>query len=425
MSKKRLYFCADLGTSSLKAALVDSEGCLHGFARVYYANAFSASWLDAFYRAAEQLASSLAPAALVPVSAVCISGGGPTLAPVTGDNCKAAQSPRLQQRPLYWYDPLPVSSSNTTQGKKTLSLFLPKVKAFLDSDPQNFSRTKLFFSPQEWLSWKLGSRPVTVLPHDGYIPYYWDDDQCKSFGIDQELFPPFVKMGEIIGEFRPDESIKESPASKLLTPDIPLVAGAADFIMALIGTGTLEPGMACDRTGSSEGINYCTDTVPASLSDPRGFKPQIHLRLLPHALPGLWNLGAVIPKSGTLFEEYRASAGLSKKPYNELVKEIFADNSHPGKTVLETIGRSFVRALNDLENSGCAIHKLILSGGQSADPVWNQYKADICGKMLYVPEIIHAELAGNAILCEAAFSGKSIRQTAAEMIRVKEKYIPV
>jgi len=41
-----------------------------------------------------------------------------------------------------------------------------------------------------------------------------------------------------------------------------------------------------------------------------------------------------------------------------------------------------------------------------------------------VPEIIHAELAGNAVFCEAAFSGKSIIEKAPEMIRLRETFTP-
>ena len=423
----RLYFCADLGTSSLKAALIDNTGRLHGFARVPFNNECADTWLSAFLEAAEKLASKkiIPPdkgTVMEPVSAIVISGSGPTLVPVKGSDPVSSES----LRPVYWYDPVPLAADSSYNSS---SFFLPKLKAFIETQPEIFAGVQYFFSPEEWLSWKLGARPVTVLPHNAYIPYYWDDEVCGRFGIKRDVFPPFVVMGSTIGELNYASLTKESSVlakknstlAKLLPPGIPIIAGASDFIMAIIGTGTLDTGTICDRTGSSEGINLCVSSPPEhSLADRKSGE----LRILPHALPGLWNLGVVIRKSGKLFDEFRIENGLESKSYNELVREILGDISHKGRPVLESIGSSFVKALNTVENLGYSVTELVLSGGQCADPLWNQYKADLSERILKVPEIIHAELAGNAVLCEAAFSGKSIRETATAMIRIKETYRP-
>ncbi|MCL1929345.1 MAG: FGGY-family carbohydrate kinase [Treponema sp.] len=407
--EKRLYLCADLGTSSLKAALIDSVGSLHGFARVYYAcQESAASWFDAFLSAVDKLGTS--STALVPVSAIVISGNGPTLVPVTGDNPVTSES----LRPMYWHDPVPATKDESPLSEEISSLFLFKVKAYIQGNEKNLSGIQYLFSPQEWLSWKLGARPVTVIPHQGYVPYYWDDEQCKKLSINQEWFPPFVKMGDTIGELRSNMMCGHT---SLLKPGTPIVAGAADFIMALIGTGTLKPGMACDRTGSSEGINLCVESVPGLLQET--------VRVLPHAVPELWNLGAIIPRSGSLFEEYRSDGNQEEKTHSELVQEILANQSHSGRIVLETMAHNFINALSAIEKIVFPIKELTLSGGQCADYLWNQYKAHISGRILKVPEIIHAELAGNAVLCEAAFSGESIQETAEKMIRIKKVFSPV
>ncbi|MCL1815043.1 MAG: FGGY-family carbohydrate kinase [Treponema sp.] len=406
---KRFFFCADLGTSSLKAALIDNSGVLHGFARVPYKNKEAISWLDAFFLAAEQLAAAPSSASLVPITALIISGNGPTLVPVKGKDPETSES----LRPLYWYDPVPVPETDALSGEGISSFFLPRIRAALEFGPEKLEGVTSFFSPQEWLSWKLGSRPVTVLPHEGYIPYYWNDDQCRRLKAAMEWFPPFVIMGTVTGELTFIKNAARPPLG-LLSPGIPIIAGAVDFIMALIGTGTLEPGKACDRTGSSEGVNLCVSSPPVV--------PSKELRVLPHAIPGLWNLGAVIPKSGILFEQYRTASGQEEKPHSELVKEILSRSSHPGRLVLETIGRSFVKALDDLEGTGNTIREIVLSGSQCATPLWNQHKAAISGRILKIPAIIHAELAGNAALCETVFSGKNIQETSSAMIRIKETY---
>jgi xylulokinase len=414
--KNNLYFCADIGTSSLKAALIDSTGLMHGFARVPYAKTKTAdSWLVAFCVAVDQLATAkTCDTELFPVAAIVISGNGPTLVPQAS----------VCLPPLYWYDP-------SSRLPDCPSLFLPKVKTFMDTCPSDFAKVSLFFSPQEWLMWKLGAKQVTVIPHDGYISYYWDKTQCTAYNISDSLFPPFVTMGEVIGEFNYADNVPFTErAASLLAPRTPIIAGASDFIMSLIGTGTLEPGMVCNRTGSSEGVNLCLSKEDAEQIHAAGIDG---LRLLPHAIQGLWNLGAVIPKSGSLFDEYLLKSGQIEKDYNDLAADILTNPTHSGKPILEEMGRNFVNALEELEracqctqtqNTHSYIKELVLSGGQCACPQWNQYKADISGRTLKVPEIIHAELAGNAVLAAAAIEGGSIREKAAMMIRIKEEYLP-
>jgi xylulokinase len=404
-----LLFCADIGTSSLKAALINTSGVLYRRVRVPYtpggeprSPGHTASWLEAFFAAAEQLAGG---ASVPPASAVVISGSGPTLVPVTKTGGAL--------RPLYWYD-----AGLETRGR---SFFLPKVRAFMERDPGGFARTERFFSPQEWLLWKLGARPVTALPHRGYEDYYWNEEECRSLGIGRDLFSPFVNMGERIGTLDYGEASSPEKAAALLPPGIPLVAGAADFIMAVVGTGVSRSGMACDRTGSSEGINLCvTGEELGRIPPEKGRK----LRILPHAFEGLWNLGAVIEKSGRLMDEYRFAAGRTGISYSALVAEIFRTPGHPGMKVLEKMGGKFLAALDDVEAAGFRPGELILSGGQCGDPLWNQYKADISGRILKVPEITDAELAGNAVLGAVALEGGEIRERALSMIRIRRVYYP-
>ncbi|MDR2313898.1 MAG: sugar kinase [Spirochaetaceae bacterium] len=416
----QLLFCADLGTSALKAALIDTAGVLHGYCRSPYENEESPLvWLSAL-AAALQALDCQCPGARA--SAVIVSGNGPTLAPVTAEG--------ESLRPLYWYDPV--------EALKGPSFFLPHIGAFKKYDPRGFERTRFFFSPQAWISWQLGAQMVTVLPHRGYEPFYWDGRQCESLGIDSKLFPPFVTMGRIIGTMgngwrdKTELYAAESPGQRLLPPGIPIIAGASDFIMALIGTGSLEPGMVCNRTGSSEGINVCVAEKPAELPKELRGSPgaQEDLRILPHAIEGLWNLGVVIKKSGKLLEDFR-SAGYKEISYGPLVAKILTDPFHPGRAALNAIGSSFLEALGELEKLGVPVKELTISGSQSRSSLWNQYKADLSGRVFKVPEIPDAELGGDAVLGALALEapqgapdGAAIRKKTAAMIRIRETYYP-
>jgi sugar (pentulose or hexulose) kinase len=246
-------------------------------------------------------------------------------------------------------------------------------------------------------------------------------------------------MGSLIGR------VSAGAAGRFgLSPGIPLIAGGPDFITALIGVGVLEPGMVCDRAGSSEGINLC---AAAPVSAPG-------LRVLPHAAEGFWNIGALIPSSGSLFEWFRTLSGQETRPYGDLLREItalppgggwlFPEEASPekfpglffsprglgdrprfGRAVLEAMGFRVREALELLGRRGFPVAEMRLSGGQGKNPRWNQLKADITGRTLLAPEIPDGELAGDAMLGMTALGeAGSVREAAGRMLRIKARYEP-
>ncbi|MDR3342572.1 MAG: FGGY-family carbohydrate kinase [Treponema sp.] len=458
MTDSGRILCVDIGTSSLKAALIDFDGREHAFVRVAYpAKAYihgilpATAWEDALSRALDRLFSrEQGPIPGSVADGVCISGNGPTLVPVTSDG---ETTP-----PLHWYDGRVVPLGS---GPGPASLFLPHAAWFREHERELYEKTGQLFSAQEWLSFRLGADPVTVLP-TAYEPYYWDAAQCSAAGLDIRKFPPFVPLGSIIGRVSAAAARRFSRGGGL-SPGIPIIAGGPDFIMALIGTGALRPGIVCDRAGSSEGINVCS-AFPIRTGE---------LRILPHAEAGLWNISGIIPASGRLFEWYRTLTGQAERGYEDLLEEITgtdSDSSCPagatlffpdggvlgnrqspsilfpaglpgraglGRAVLEAMGFMVRATLETLTRHGFPVTEMRLSGGQSKSPRWNQLKADITGCTLLVPEIHDGELAGDAVLGALALGalagtptgpglseGSGLTEAAGAMIRIKERYTP-
>ncbi|MDR2094549.1 MAG: FGGY-family carbohydrate kinase [Treponema sp.] len=446
----RYVLTADIGTSSLKAALIGLDGRLFAFAREAYPRAGTGkgadtveagpevlpapAWEAAFARS---LASLGRAAGKIAPCAVCISGNGPTLVPVTG---RGESLP-----PLYWYDPRVYTPEHTGLS----SYFLPRPAWFKRNRPAEYERVRFFLSSHEWLSWRLGAEPFTALPHAAYAPIYWDDAQLAAFDLDAEKFPRFVPMGAVAGRVSGEAALRLG-----LSAGTPIAAGAGDFIAALIGTGTLEPGLACDRAGSSEGINVCA----VSPAEGRG------LRVLPHALTGFWNTGLVIPASGMLFDWYRGLTG-REEDYAPLLERLLAapagerrgpgcfpvfmpgitgagtagglsasafvspralpDKDELGRAVLETIGFQVRRGLHELGRYGFPVGELRCSGGQCKNTLWNRRKAGLCACSLLVPEIADAELAGDTVLAALALGeAADIREGAGRIVRIKDRYDP-
>jgi xylulokinase len=453
MSSLRTILCADIGTSSLKAALIDTDGHSHGFSREPYAAAGSTGSVtaDLWERAlARALGVLLSQAEVCKPDAICISGNGPTLVPLT-ENGETLAS-------LHWYQgPLGNTAPQKEGAPAIRSFFLPHALRFLREHPGDYEKTRYLFSAQEWLSWRLGADAVTALPAS-YEPYYWDAAQCGMLGLDMEKFPPFVDLGTVIGRLSPEAVRRLSGLAggfpeERLTVGIPIKAGGSDFIMALIGTGTVEPGMVCDRAGTSEGINYCAGnfvTNSAGSSVASGVSPA-ELRVLPHVNPGYRNISVIIPSSGRLFERYRTLSGQEQRPYEDtlaelipegrslLVRELpreagscgvgvvrgYSDTAELGQAVLMVMGFEVRAAMDTLGRHGFPVSEMRLSGGQSKSRRWNQLKADLTGSALLIPEQRDGELAGDAVLGAIALGeAADLREGIGRIVHIQERYIP-
>ncbi|GHV75818.1 sugar kinase [Spirochaetia bacterium] len=434
----RIILCADIGTSSLKAAFIDTDGHPHGFTREAYGPGpvRAADWERALALALGVLFSQ---ARHCTPDAICISGNGPTLVPLTHEGETLA--------PLHWYQgPLGSTAPQKDGSPGVRSFFLPHVQRFIRECPGDYEKTRYLFSAQEWLSWRLGADPVTALPAS-YEPYYWDDAQCESLGLDRLKFPPFVGLGTVIGRLSPDAVRRLSSLAGGLPEErfpvgIPIIAGGADFIMALIGTGAVEPGMVCDRAGTSEGINLCAEANVPRLPG--------ELRVLPHVSPGLRNVSVIIPSSGRLFEWYRTLTGQEQRLYDDTLAELipegvlrpdllFFPENNPiligrpglfnrvelGQAVLLSLGFTVRTAIDTLDRNGFPVAELRLSGGQGKSRRWNQLKADLTGLPLLAPELRDGELGGDAVLGAVALGeAADLKEGIARVVHIQERYIP-
>lgn len=425
-----LILSVDIGTSSLKAALIDREGRPEAFARIPYAPRGAVLCSD-WERAFSLALGELEPLRGAAPEGICVSGNGPTLVPVVSGEALP---------PLHWYDgrslPAPPGAS---------SLFLPRAAWLKEKAPEQYQKAEAFFSPFEWLSRRLGAEAVTVLPSADYGPFYWNEEELRLFGLDGRKFLPFAKMGSLIGRVSAEGAGRFSG----LRQGTPIVAGGPDFITAITGLNALKPGAVCDRAGTSEGINVCVSGPPAKAPG---------MRVLPHAAEGLWNVGAVIPWSGRLFEWYRTLTGQTGKSYGDLLAELipspeearpsaagffFRQEPSPAGTALRigspdlperiTLGRAVLEAMafmvrreaERLRALGLRVEEMGVSGGQGRNRRWNSLKAALTGITLLVPEIPDGELAGDAVLAAWALGEyRSMEEAASRMIRIKETFAP-
>ena len=417
----------------MKGGLISDEGYLFSYHKVRFPHKvlagqgdFSARlWMEGLSEIIEAVGSGR-------ISAVAISGTGPTMVPVGAGG--AVSGPVL-----LWH-------LNQSAGMdKTSSYYLPKIKWLQENDPASYEKAELFLSCPEFLMYQLSGEPVMVSPHRDFLPYIWDDASFERLGLEGRKFPPIVNMGTVAGKVSSDPLLKTA-----LPPGVPIVACGSDFMASLIGTGAVYPGRICDRAGTSEGLNYCCGH---SINDP-------HLRELPHAVEGLFNVSAILSSTGSLFEWYRQLTGQESFQYHETMEGVNGtsiEQDHPvffpnlkqggflwefsngmftgldpgqgkfelGRAVMEAIGFAVRRGLEIFESHDLPVRELRISGGQGKSRVWNQMKADITGKAILIPEVEDAELLGDACLASVALGRfPDIAAASDSMVQIKHEILP-
>ena len=428
----RQILAVDIGTTSVKAACVSSGGAIisRSIHRVGVPGA--ERWREACALAAGEAVSAADSYGAGPPEAMIFSGNGPSIVAVDTAGEAVCDT-------LLWYDDRVVDKLSDCP-----SFFLPRIAWLYHNHPSCAERVRWFLSCPEYLVYLLTGSAITVRPHDAFTPYIWDDAQAARYGVDSAKLPPFVYTGELIGH------VDAGHARQWGIPEgLPVVAGAYDFLMSLVGTDTLQAGRTCDRAGTSEGINHCAENPS---SDRR-------LRSLPHFIHGLHNVAGVLSSTGRLFEWYRRISGQRGTSYEKMMNDILATPAgvepwffpslhqgadwefasgmfiglgaehgpaEMGRAVVESIGYAVREAVETIESAGFEVGELRACGGQSKNDLWNQMKADMVGKPVAIMEVPDAEIVGNAAAGFCALGVyDSVEEAAGELVRVRRRFEPV
>ena len=447
-------FCADIGTSSLKAALVDFSGRVLAFSRVqfglFYTDHAAGEWLGALRKALAGCISFVGGGAdicatagtgvsfantdasgqgtQISIDAICISGNGPTLCGVDG-------------KTLLWNASLPNSTDSIPTN--TRSIYIPRILGFAKKFPSYWQQKDCtVFSGPEYLIYLLTGASVSILPEKRFLEAYWSREAFKEAGLSAEdaedamqKLPSFVPPASIAGSLTKTAAEflcggEGECAVGLVKDGIPVVCGAPDFISALVGTNTLRAGLFCDRAGSSEGINLCTS------------KPVVGqgIRTLPSIIPGLWNASVLLPENGERFCAYKEKISrLYARPISldEMVQILLESDGSlaeldQGKYLMLQTAMMVRDGLNALrraaEESGAVPAlktEMTVTGGQAENALWNQMKANVTGYTLYTQSLVHAELTGDAVFALLALGlYKDIHSAAAAVCKREVCYEP-
>lgn len=408
--------CADIGTSSLKTALIDAEGRVLAKYRVAFPKPAQGlfegeQWLHSLTEASRFL---IPQARCTKIEGICISGNGPTLATEQGEI-------------FLWNHPVPAALADEVQHRlaqhKLFSIFLPRLLLFQRLFPQQWAEAATIFSGPEYLIWRLTGSRLTILPEKRFQAAYWSQESLGALEIEGKKLPGFVELGTTAGPLLP------AMAEKLGLPEeTPVFCGGPDFTVALIGTNTLEPGKLCDRAGSSEGINLCLAENPAQALREAGIEG---IRVLPSVVPGLFNASVLIPDSGTRFSTLKKEVA-PQMSYQEFVAALLQEPplSQAGLQLMEELAVEVREAYQKLSAvarlTGTRLPPYIsTTGGQAKNPQWLQFKSAIVGTEFSTTACADAELVGDAVLAYCGLGRfNSIQEGAKRLVRIHQTFSP-
>jgi len=408
--------CADIGTSSIKVALIGVDGIVFDSTRIHFDTKLKSNrWFFALKEATLKLFNNKA----INLCAISISGNGPSLA---NSNFSYLWNEPLSDNVLKKLN----KAAHTNNSCK--SIFIPRLLHLQETRPDIFeSDNEPIFSLPEYLVYQLTGNAYTLLPNERYKSAYWTNESLKQFGLEKLIttsikhtkLPPFQLLTESSGTLT--KKAAQQLGIKINTNQystIPVFCSGPDFIAALLGTANTIPGRICDRAGTSEGINLCTK------------EPLLHkkIRTLPSPINALWNASCMIPDSGLRFTLQKQKSH-PEMTYQEYVHYLIQHPKSEDYKFMKNIATEIKMNIDLLESAArqenIPFNKILCIGGQAKNPEWMQYKANITKRALYVPSCKDSELIGCAVVAFTALGYySSIQEAANNLLKIEKSYNP-
>ena len=329
-----MFLGLDLGTSGLKALLIDAGQRVVGSATVPLAVARPqagwveqnpAAWIGAAENALDELAADCR-AELAAVDGIGLSGqmhgatlldrGDAVLRPciLWNDTRSHAEAARLDADPRFRR----ISGNIVFPG-----FTAPKLLWVREHEPDLFARIARVLLPKDYLRLWLTGESVAEMSDAAGTSWFdtgardWSDALLEAGAMTRELVPRLVEGTEVSGSLRPDLAARWG-----MNESVVVAGGAGDNAASAIGTGTVTDGAAFVSLGTS-GVLFVADSHYRP-------NPDGAVHAFCHALPATWHRMGVILSAAAALDWFAGIAGATPA---ELVGELGERVAPPGKVV--------------------------------------------------------------------------------------------
>lgn len=414
-----MYIGIDLGTSGVKAILLDEQGTVLAsqtekltVSRPHplWSEQDPEQWWQATDRAMKGLGQQHS---LQGVKALGIAGQmhGATL---------LDKQQRVLRPAILWNDgrcaqecellEAQVKTSRQITGNLMMPGFTaPKLLWVQRHEPEIFRQVDKVLLPKDYLRLRMtgdfasdmsdaaGTMWMDVAKRD------WSDEMLAACHLSRDNMPALYEGCDITGHLLP------AVASAWNMPAVPVVAGGGDNAAGAVGVGMADAGQAMLSLGTS-GVYFAVS---------EGFlsKPESAVHSFCHALPGRWHLMSVMLSAASCLDWAARLTGLTTVPAlisvaesadnqadpiwflpylsgertphnNPQAKGVFFGLTHQhgpaelARAVLEGVGYALADGMDVVHACGVTPKSITLIGGGARSPWWRQMLADISGLQL-------------------------------------------
>jgi xylulokinase len=443
-----VYLGLDIGTSAIKALLIDEEQ--NALASAHTSQEWSSphpgwaeqdpdSWWHATLSVIEMVRRSH-PKAFAALRCVALSGHmhGATLLDAAGSPLRPA---------MLWNDTRSFAECaelehafpeiRSITGNLVMPGFTaPKLLWVRKHEPAVFESVRKVLLPKDYVAYRLSGDFTSDMSDASGTSWLDVGDRCWSpkllaaTGLSERAMPRLFEGGQAVAQVR--KSLLQEWG---IDHPVTLAAGAGDNAAAAVGMGVVRSGQALISLGTS-GVMFAGNDrfLP---------NPEDGVHAFCHCLPGQWHQMAVTLSAasslawlshvtGRTAEDLAAgAAGVDacsaptflpylngeRTPYNDPhARGVFfgLSSSHSANelayAVMEGVAFSMTDGKRSLENAGTELRDAFLVGGGSQSPFWAQLTANATGTRLHVPGLAHLGAAFGA--ARLALLGASSASTA-------------
>jgi xylulokinase len=413
-----MYLGIDIGTSGVKAVLMDDTGAVRGIASAplsvsrphdLWSEQDPAHWWAATNSAVSDLDLGMRRA----VKAIGLSGQmhGATLlgednralrpAILWNDGRSAAQCAALEAA---------IPALGQITGNRAMPGFTaPKLQWVREHEPDVFAQVRMVLLPKDYVRLRMTGVLASDMSDSAGTLWMdvgarrWSDEMLAATGLDRSHMPALFEGSQFTGELRAELAEAWGMAR------VPVAAGGGDNAAGAVGVGVVKPGDAFLSLGTS-GVLFLAGS---------GYTPNpaggVHSFC--HALPGRWHQMSVIlsaascadwaatltgagdtgaffaaiearntPAASEIFLPYLSG---ERTPHNDPhAKGLLFGLTHQsdaaaiGQAVLEGVAFAFRDGLDALNDSGAPVGSITVIGGGAKSHYWGRILASALGRPL-------------------------------------------
>ena len=291
--------------------------------------------------------------------------------------------------------------------------------------PKAYEASRTVLMPKDYINFKLtGERKIDLSEaSSSYLFDFqsgkWSEKLLGLFSLDPGKLPGISRATELLGTVT-----EEAAKSTGLRVGTPVATGAGDFPVSLLGAGVIRPGIGCDITGTSTVITTLAEqpatdpmisniraiiggwaafTIVDASGDAVRWVRRIFQQQETHSYDQIMSLAAGAPAGSDrlLFLPYLNGERIADQPNSRA--QFFGLTSghqaaHLYRAVLEGVAFAAKKNIELMNARGCHLDRMVTAAGGAKTRLWLEIKASVYNAPILVPSEPECGVLGCAIL---------------------------